>query len=92
MVGARQLLLLVGGYACAESWEPDNHTPGSHVHVDNVFLAWAQATDPVVEPVHRVRWFTAAELADAPEVAEDSRLQAKELMELIAAGQVRLPE
>ncbi|MFI6883741.1 NUDIX hydrolase [Streptosporangium canum] len=69
----------------------DNHTAEPHVHIDNVFLAWADGSAPVQEPVHEVRWFTRAQLADAPDIAEDSRLQAKELMELIASGQVTLP-
>ncbi|MET9064435.1 NUDIX domain-containing protein [Streptosporangium sandarakinum] len=72
--------------ACA-----DNHTAAPHVHVDNVFLAWAGDSTPVQEPVHEVRWFTADQLSDGADIAEDSRLQAKEVLTLIAAGQVRLP-
>lgn len=68
----------------------DNHTPQRHVHIDHVFLAWAVG-EPVREPGHRVRWFDAVELAQEPGIAEDSRLQAKQLMELIDAGQVQLP-
>ncbi|MCA2230324.1 hypothetical protein [Nonomuraea aurantiaca] len=40
---------------------------------------------------HEVRRFTAVELAEEPGIAEDSRLQAKQLMELFATGQVSLP-
>ncbi|MEV4091075.1 NUDIX domain-containing protein [Streptosporangium saharense] len=69
----------------------DNHTAESHVHVDNVFLAWADDSEPVREPAHEVRWFTADQLAEAADVAEDSRLQAKEALELVASGQVTLP-
>lgn len=72
--------------ACA-----DNHTAEPHVHVDNVFLAWAGDDVPVREPVHDVRWFTVDQLAEAADVAEDSRLQAKEVLELVASGQVTLP-
>ncbi|MFI7134409.1 hypothetical protein ACIBQ1_52695 [Nonomuraea sp. NPDC050153] len=60
------------------------------MHVDHVFFAWAVG-DAVRQPDHQVRWFTAAELAEEPGIADASRLQAKQLMELIAAGQVSLP-
>jgi len=42
-----------------------------------VFLALFD--DDVAPPETRVRWFSAEELAEGSEVAEDSRLQAKEL-------------
>lgn len=57
----------------------DNHTPERHVHVDHTFLAVVTETEPDTEPGHRVRWFTESELAEDPQIAEDSRLQAKEL-------------
>ncbi|MEV7006658.1 NUDIX domain-containing protein [Streptosporangium sp. NPDC051022] len=72
--------------ACA-----DNHTAEPHIHVDNVFLAWAGDGTPVREPVHEVRWFTVDQLTEAADIAEDSRLQAKEVLGLIASGQVALP-
>ena len=56
---------------------PDNHTAERHVHVDHVFLALFDGD--VAPPETRVRWFSAEELAEGAEVAEDSRLQAKEL-------------
>ncbi|GAT68869.1 NUDIX hydrolase [Planomonospora sphaerica] len=71
---------------------PDNHTAVPHVHVDNVFLAWAADSTPVQEADHRVRWFTRSRLGEADAVAEDSRLQAKEVLELIASGHVVLPQ
>ncbi|MEU4234863.1 hypothetical protein AB0F17_62210 [Nonomuraea sp. NPDC026600] len=43
------------------------------------------------KPAHQVRWLIAVELVEEPGIAEDSRLQAKQLMELIAPRQVSLP-
>ncbi|MCM3883537.1 NUDIX domain-containing protein [Frankia sp. R82] len=56
---------------------PDNHCAARHVHVDHVFVAF---WDGDVElPETQVRWFDERQLADAADVAEDSKLQAKEL-------------
>jgi 8-oxo-dGTP pyrophosphatase MutT (NUDIX family) len=68
----------------------DNHTATNHIHVDHVFLAWAPDITPVRKPAHDVRWFASDQLS-GPGIAEDSRLQALAVMELIAVGQVRLP-
>lgn len=62
----------------------DSHTPRRHVHVDHVFVAVAEADTGEREAVHEVRWFTEQQMADAADVAEDSRLQAKELFARIA--------
>ncbi|OHV27530.1 hypothetical protein BCD49_38735 [Pseudofrankia sp. EUN1h] len=56
---------------------PDNHTVERHVHVDHVFVGLFAGE--VAPPETRVRWFSAGELAEGADVAEDSRLQAKEL-------------
>lgn len=58
---------------------PDSHTAEPHVHLDHVFVAVATDVVPVGEPVHKVVWFTAEEVAVADGIAEDSRLQATEL-------------
>ncbi|WP_214416887.1 hypothetical protein [Sphaerisporangium fuscum] len=60
---------------------PDNHTSVAHIHVDHVFLAWAADGALTSEPAHQVRWCTAVDLAQAPDVAEDSRSQAVDLMQ-----------
>ena len=57
----------------------DNHTPGPHVHIDHVFVAVADDPDPRLPGEHEIRWFTSTEAAQEPLIAEDSRLQAKEL-------------
>lgn len=56
---------------------PDSHTSDRHVHVDHVFVAFWDGD--VQAPETRVRWFDEQELADGADIAEDSRLQAKEL-------------
>ncbi|WP_207934488.1 NUDIX domain-containing protein [Actinomadura sp. KC06] len=62
---------------------PDNHTRDEHVHVDHVFVAeWVA---DVCEPETRVRWVTEHEVADLPDLAEDTRLQAKELFASVDA-------
>jgi 8-oxo-dGTP pyrophosphatase MutT (NUDIX family) len=63
---------------------PDNHTPEPHVHVDHLFLAVAEGDAPAGEAVHEVRWFTAAAVAEHVDIAEDLRLQAKDLFGRIA--------
>ncbi|WP_214417248.1 NUDIX domain-containing protein [Sphaerisporangium fuscum] len=70
---------------------PDNHTPVAHIHVDQVFVAWAAECAPTSEPAHQARWFTAIDLVQARDVAEDSRLLAVDLMQRVIAGQVALP-
>ena len=67
---------------------PDNHTREPHVHLDHVFLAVVEDEVPAEEQ-HPVAWFTAEEVAAAEGIAEDSRLQAKELfpqVERVIAG------
>ena len=64
--------------------QADNHTPERHVHVDHVYLALADEPGTVSGAAHEVRWFTAAEAASEPGIAEDSRLQAKELFMIVA--------
>ncbi|MET9394580.1 NUDIX domain-containing protein [Streptomyces sp. NPDC006624] len=66
-------------YVCEMRAGADNHTRAPHRHVDHVFVAVVDDTTPSRQPVHEVRWFTEQELAEAPSIAEDSRLQAKEL-------------
>jgi 8-oxo-dGTP pyrophosphatase MutT (NUDIX family) len=58
---------------------PDGHTAQPHVHLDHVFVAVASEVVPVGQPAHRVAWFSAEDVAVAEGIAEDSRLQAKEL-------------
>ncbi len=58
---------------------PDNHTQAPHAHLDHVFLAVTEDAVPAGEPAHPVAWFSAEEVAAAEGIAEDSRLQAKEL-------------
>jgi ADP-ribose pyrophosphatase YjhB (NUDIX family) len=57
---------------------PDNHTSEPHVHTDHLFLALAEGDEPVATAAHEVRWFTVAEVAEHPEIAEDLRVTAKE--------------
>lgn len=65
----------------------DNHTADRHVHVDHVYLALADGPAVSGPADHEVRWFTAAEAAAEPGIAEDSRLQAKELFMVVAGLQ-----
>ncbi|MFD8749452.1 NUDIX domain-containing protein [Kitasatospora sp. NPDC059577] len=71
--------------ACA-----DNHTREQHVHIDHVFVA--QVHDGTVDQgaVHEVRWFTEQEIAEVEGLSEDSRLQVKQLLAMIADGSLRL--
>jgi ADP-ribose pyrophosphatase YjhB (NUDIX family) len=62
----------------------DNHTREPHVHIDHVFVAVVDDAEPLAAPAHEVRWFTEGEVAEVPGIAEDSRLQAKELFGRIA--------
>ncbi len=66
-------------YVCEMRAGADNHTREPHRHVDHVFLAIVDGLTPRQPPVHEVRWFTEQEMAEVAEIAEDSRLQAKEL-------------
>lgn len=56
---------------------PDNHTPARHLHQDHVFVGrWLE---DVQEPETKVMWLSEAEVAETPDLPEDSRLQAKVL-------------
>jgi ADP-ribose pyrophosphatase YjhB (NUDIX family) len=68
--------------ACA-----DSHTGVEHIHVDHVFVGAVDADDAVGAAECRVRWFTEDEVASDPEVADDSRLQALQVLALL--GQAR---
>lgn len=68
---------------------PDNHTRQPHVHIDHLFLAVADGEGPVGEPAHEVRWFTAAAVAEHVDIAEDLRIQAKDLFGRIAEAATR---
>jgi 8-oxo-dGTP pyrophosphatase MutT (NUDIX family) len=59
--------------------DPDGHTAEPHIHVDHVFVAVASGAVPIGRPGHRFAWFSAEDVAVAEGIAEDSRLQAKEL-------------
>lgn len=61
----------------------DGHTPIHHAHIDHIFLAIADTADTMRPPEHAVRWFTAQQIIRTPAIAEDSRLQAKELFSRI---------
>jgi 8-oxo-dGTP pyrophosphatase MutT (NUDIX family) len=68
---------------------PDNHTRHPHVHIDHLFLAVAEGNVPAGEPVHEVRWFTVADVAEQGDIAEDLRIQAKDLFGRIAEAAAR---
>ncbi|MEU2516962.1 NUDIX hydrolase [Streptomyces syringium] len=68
---------------------PDNHTRQPHVHIDHLFLAVAEGEEPAGEPVHQVRWFTAADIAEHADIAEDLRVQAKDLFVRVAEAAAR---
>ncbi|MGH3246496.1 MAG: hypothetical protein ACRDOI_09825, partial [Trebonia sp.] len=63
---------------------PDRHTGERHLHVDHVYVAVADSPRPVRQPEHEVRWFTAADIAAAPDVSEDSRTLATRRLALAA--------
>ena len=64
---------------------PDRHTNERHLHVDRVYIATVATYRPVIEPEHHLRWFTPADIADAPDISEDSRLQAAQLLPVAAS-------
>lgn len=57
----------------------DNHLAEDHVHVDHVFVAVADDSTPVSEPVHEIMWLTEVQVAENPEIFEDTKILAKEL-------------
>jgi 8-oxo-dGTP pyrophosphatase MutT (NUDIX family) len=61
---------------------PDNHTAGRPLHLDHVFVG-LHAGDIGV-PETRVRWMPEPELARAPDVPEDVRLPARDLLARLA--------
>jgi 8-oxo-dGTP pyrophosphatase MutT (NUDIX family) len=63
---------------------PDRHTGERHLHVDHVYVATAERSRPVGHAEHEVRWFTPADISTAPDVSEDSRTLATELLTLAA--------
>lgn len=75
---------------CAPWWvvemraRADSHTPGPHVHLDHVFLALAARQDLVGVPAHETRWFSEPAISRADGIAEDSRLQARDLFPRVA--------
>jgi 8-oxo-dGTP pyrophosphatase MutT (NUDIX family) len=60
---------------------PDNHTRAPHRHQDHVFAS--VHVDDVQKPETQVRWLTESEVADAADIPEDSRLQAKHLFPIV---------
>ncbi|WP_329079820.1 MULTISPECIES: NUDIX hydrolase [unclassified Streptosporangium] len=61
----------------------DRHTTAPHVHVDHLYVGTAPSAEPRSEPVHPFTWFDADEVAVVEHMAEDSRIQVKELFEVI---------
>lgn len=59
---------------------PDNHTPVEHLHLDHVFVAEVDSHAPGAIAECEVRWFTEAELAQDPDVSEDSRVQGLQIL------------
>lgn len=47
-------------------------------------LAVAEGETPASESVHKVAWFTAADVAEQSDIAEDLRIHAKDLFGRIA--------
>ncbi len=56
----------------------DRHEPRPHVHVDFIYVA---VTDHLASgpAAHETFWLSAAEVAEHPDVVEDTRLLAKEI-------------
>ena len=67
-------------WTAESSVAPDGHTRERHVHVDHVFAAVARQPGSG-RAEHKVRWFTAADLATVPGISPDSRLLAASLLE-----------
>jgi hypothetical protein len=63
---------------------PDRHTGERHVHAGHVYVATTASPRPARKPEHQVRWFTPADIASEPDISEDSRLLAAELLALAA--------
>lgn len=60
----------------------DRHEAIPHVHVDSIYVAIAD--EPASAPAaHEVVWLTAAELAEHPDVVDDTRVLAKEVFAMI---------
>ena len=58
--------------------ERDNHVGEPHYHVDHLYVAIADAAEPVGDPAHPFGWHTAEELATL-DMFEDTRLFAAAL-------------
>ncbi|MCY0935970.1 NUDIX domain-containing protein [Streptomyces sp. H34-S4] len=67
----------------------DNHLPEDHVHVDHVFVAVAEDTEPVCEPEHPFTWLSEEEVLASESVFADTKILAENLFSMIAelAGQ-----
>ncbi len=60
----------------------DRHESRPHVHVDSIYVAIAD--QPASWPAaHETVWLTAAELAEHPNVVDDTRVLAKEVFAII---------
>jgi 8-oxo-dGTP pyrophosphatase MutT (NUDIX family) len=60
----------------------DRHEPRPHIHVDSIYVAIAD--QPASVPAaHEVVWLTAAELAEHPDVVDDTRILAKEVFAIV---------
>lgn len=60
---------------------PDNHTRVEHLHIDHVFVAEVASVDSDATAECDIRWFTEAELAQEPDVSEDSRIQGLQILD-----------
>lgn len=68
---------------------PDDDVAAPHMHIDYVFAAAVEGDYPPGAGAHAVAWFTAAEVTEQADIAEDLRVWAKELfgrIEVAAAG------
>lgn len=58
---------------------PDGHLAEEHVHVDHLYVAVADSTDPASRSEHVVSWWLEEELLRSDAVFEDTKVLAHEL-------------
>lgn len=54
----------------------DNHLAEDHVHIDHVFVAVAESTEPLSPPEHPCAWWCQEELLRSDAVFEDTKVLA----------------
>jgi 8-oxo-dGTP pyrophosphatase MutT (NUDIX family) len=67
--------------------DPDHHAPALHTHVDAVYVAVADTDLPETDTAYEVRWFTSGGACSATEIDDDSRLQARAVLDYVEVSE-----